>query len=132
MKMFLNITVSLLLIFNGAGALYGGSNLIIHPDGSSLQLSLELLKHRPFDDYFIPGLVLLVANGLFSVFILTAIIFRIKGYTWLIMIEGAILTGWIIIQMMLIREIYFLHFILGGVGLALIKSGYYLQRLNRN
>lgn len=80
MKIFLNITVSVLLIFNGTGALYGRSNLIIHLDGSSLQLSLELLRHTHFDDYFIPGMVLLVANGLFSVFILTAMVFRIKGY----------------------------------------------------
>jgi hypothetical protein len=48
------------------------------------------------------------------------------------MVQGAILCGWIIIQMLLIRTIYFLHFILGGTGLALIILGILLlKHVNR-
>src|SRR6266571_3767236 len=127
MKTFLKISASLLLLIDGLGAIYGGSNLIIHPDGSSIQLSLDLLKHTPFKNYLIPGIILLVANGLFSVFAFTAIVLGIPNYAQLIMTQGVVLTGWILTQMILIQTVYFLHFILGSIGMALIIIGFLLS-----
>lgn len=115
-----------LLLFNGVGALYGGGNLILHPDGSSIQLTMDWLKHTPFSDYFIPGIVLFVANGLFSFIALAAMLLKVNNYAWLVMAEGAILTGWIVIQILMIQTVYFLHIVMGGVGLALILVGYLL------
>jgi hypothetical protein len=132
MSAFLKISTSLLLLIDGLGAIYGGSNLIVHPDGSSIQLSLDLLKHTPFQNYLIPGIILLVANGLFSVFAFTALVLRIPNYARLIMIQGALLTGWILTQMVLIQTVYFLHFILGSIGMALIITGFLLNKINSN
>lgn len=123
MKRFLNVIIYVLLLFNGTGAIYGGWNLIIHPDGSSIQLSLDLLKHGPFQNYLIPGIVLFIANGLFSFVAIFAMLFHLRNNYLLIMAQGAILTGWIIIQIFLIQTVYFLHFILGGVGLTLLLLG---------
>jgi hypothetical protein len=128
MKAFLKILTSLLLLFNGLGAVYGGGNLILHPDGSSIQLSEEWLKQTPFTNYFIPGLILFIANGLCSLIVLTALLLNLKNYSWLIIAQGAILTGWIIIQILLILTIYFLHIILGAVGIALILLGWIQNR----
>jgi amino acid permease len=74
-KAFLKILTVLLLLFNGIGAIYGGGNLILHPDGSSIELSPDWLKHTPFRDYLIPGIILFIANGLLSVFVLVTLCF---------------------------------------------------------
>jgi len=120
---FYKIITSMLLLFNGAGALYGGWSLITYPDGSGLQLSLDLLEHTPFQNYLIPGIILFVANGLFSLTVFVVMTLNIKGYSWLVVAQGAILTGWIVIQMILIQTVYFLHTLLGSVGLLLILCG---------
>ena len=129
MKTLLNIFASFLLLFNGTGALYGGWNLITHPDGSSLQLPLQLLNHTPFDDYFIPGVILFIANGLFSIFVFGMILLQTKTYEWLIVTQGIILSGWIFIQIILIHTVNFLHVLLGLTGVSMIASGILLKRL---
>jgi hypothetical protein len=131
MKTLLKFIAAALLLFNGVGALYGGGNLILHPDGSSIQLTLDWLKHTPFSDYFIPGIVLFVANGLFSFIALAAMLLKVKNYAWLVMAEGAILTGWIVIQILMIQTVYFLHIVMGGVGLALLLVGYVILKYNQ-
>lgn len=118
---------SLLLLFNAIGALYGGWSLITHPDGSDLQLSLDLLEQTPFDNYLIPGIILFVGNGLCSLAVFVVMMLNIKVYSWLVMLQGVVLTGWIIIQMILIQTVYFLHVILGSVGLLLIVCGWVLM-----
>ena len=67
---------SVLLLFNGVGALFGGWSLIVHPDGSGLQLSMDWLRHTPFPDYLIPGVILFIANGLFSVYVFMSILLK--------------------------------------------------------
>jgi hypothetical protein len=132
MKTFLNISASILLLFNGIGALYGGWNLMLYPDGSSIQLSMDWLRHTPFVDYRIPGFILFTANGLFSAFAFITLLLELKQYPWLVIAQGAILTGWILIQILLIQTIYFLHFICISVGIVLIVAGWMLVRYSRN
>lgn len=131
MKLLLHILAYILLFFNGVGALFGGWNLMIHPDGSSLQLLLDWLKHTPFPDYLIPGIILFIANGLFSIFVFIAIVLKLRNYYWLVMVQGAILAGWIVIQMALIRTIDFLHVLFGSIGIALFIVGWMLLQYNR-
>lgn len=126
MKTLLKFIAAALLLFNGIGALYGGGNLILHPDGSSIQLTMDWLEHTPFKDYLIPGIVLFIANGVFSFIALAAMLLKVNNYAWLVMAEGAILTGWIVIQMLMIQTVYFLHYVMGSVGSALILVGYLL------
>lgn len=120
----IKFTSIILLLFNLIGAFYGGISLILHPDGSLIQLSLDLLKHTPFADYLIPGVILISANGLFCSFVLFKLLINSKIYGKLIIGQGILLTGWIIIQILLIRTTFILHFILGGVGIILIFLGW--------
>lgn len=131
MKKLLNIIASVLLLFNGIGALFGGWSLIIHPDGSGLQLSMDWLRHTPFSDYLIPGIILFFANGLFSVFVFVSILIPLRGYPVLIMTQGAILTGWIVIQMALIRTVDFLHVLFGSIGIVLFILGWMVFQYRR-
>jgi len=122
-KALLKNLIAVLLLINGIGAVYGGGNLITYPDGSSLQLSLDWLRHTPFHDYFIPGIILFVANGLFSILIFISMLFNLKNYSRLVIFQGVILSGWIVIQIFLIQTIYFLHIIMGSIGLTLFLLG---------
>jgi hypothetical protein len=126
------ITAVIFLLFNIIGAFYGGINLILYPDGSSIQLSLDLLEHAPFSNFLIPGIILLSANGLFGTFVLLKILKNGRDSGRLLIAQGVILTGWILIQIALIRTIFILHFILGGVGLILILLGWILNRVQKN
>lgn len=114
---------SLLLLFNGIGAIYGGWNLMLHPDGSSLGITTEWLQHSPFDNFLIPGIVLFVVNGLLSLFVLMAVILNYRFSANLILAQGILLSGWILIQIMMLRIVNFLHVTLGSVGILLIIIG---------
>jgi len=94
-------------------------------------LPIKWLQHTPFPDYLVPGIILFVGNGLFSVFVFLSTILTLRGYPWLIMIQGAILTGWIVIQIALIRTIDFLHILFGSIGIVLFIVGRMLLQYNR-
>jgi len=51
-------------IFLGIGALFSGAALILIPDGSILQLPLNILEHTPFQSFLIPGLILFIGLGI--------------------------------------------------------------------
>ena len=123
---FYKTIVSLLLLFNGTGALYGGWSLITRPDGSGIHLSMDWLEHTPFQNYLIPGLILFVTNGIFSIVVLATMLLSVKGYSLLVVAQGAVLTGWIAIQMILMQTVYYLHIILGSVGILLLVFGWML------
>ncbi len=126
MKLILKIAASVLLLFNGIGAIYGGLSFMIHPDGSGLQMSLDFLKHTPFHNYFVPGIILFTANGLFSVFVLLSLLLKWRNSAWLVMFQGSILTGWIVIQVILIQTVVSFHYIMGSIGIVLLVIGRYL------
>jgi hypothetical protein len=63
MKTLIKIIVVLLLLYVGAGAIYGGLLFVIYPDGSGLGMTTSFLENTPFDNYLIPGIVLLIFNG---------------------------------------------------------------------
>jgi len=93
------------------------------PDGSSMKMPLSMLKHSPFNDFFIPGLVLFITSGLFSYFVLVMMLLKYRNYSWLIIGQGVILTGWILIQVLLLRAIAGLHIIFMSIGVLLIICG---------
>lgn len=129
MNALLKLLSVLLLLFNTIGAVYGGLHLILHPDGSSIGLTLDWLKHSPFDSYLIPGFVLLLANGLFGLFVLWQVLLGRKSAALYVLIQGCLLVGWILIQILMLQIVYFLHYILGSVGLVLIISGFLMWRI---
>lgn len=53
-----------LLAFLGLGALGGGGVLIISPSGKLLGMPLSMLEKSPFDNFFLPGLILFLVIGL--------------------------------------------------------------------
>lgn len=122
----------MLLLINGIGAVYGGMHLMFFPDGSSIQLTSEWLRFTPFTNYLIPGIILFIFNGLFSLFVFISILINHSKYLHLVLIQGFILLGWICIQMLLIRTIYFLHIIMLAIGILMIITAAYQLRKRNN
>lgn len=55
-----------LLLIVALGAISAGIGLMLEPDGSNLGMSVELLSKSPFQNFLIPGIVLLTFNGIGS------------------------------------------------------------------
>ena len=123
----IRITTILLLLFTGIGALVAGWLFMADPSGASMRIGTEALQHSPFTDFSIPGAVLFVAIGLLSVWAALAALFRRKDHPRLIVFQGMILLGWIVIQMILLQDVSFLHVVFGVIGVVLFVFG---NRLN--
>jgi hypothetical protein len=122
-KKVLNILAGILLLFNGTGAIYGGVSLIAAPDGSGLQMGVEWLEQTPFDNYLIPGIILLAVNGIFSFVCLGMMLIRNKQYGRYVVVQGVLLCGWIGVQILLIRTVNMLHIVMAATGLILTVCG---------
>jgi len=118
MRKSLRIVAIVLLIFLGIGGIYGAWVLISDPSGGKFEWSLELLEGTPFNSFLIPGLILLLSNGLLPLYIATVTI-RNKTFTnWLIILQGLILIGWLTAELLFnpeffVPEIYYTCYSLG-------------------
>lgn len=120
----LNIVLLFVLAVN---ALVAGSLFMSDPSGKFLGTSTAILKHSPFDNFFIPGLVLFSTNGLLAIFTGVIMVRQWKaGPVWLA-VQGVLLAGWIFVQMLMLREVNALHLVFGSLGLFFFGSGVYLN-----
>lgn len=114
-----------LLFFNGAGAVFGGSALVYDPTGSVLQLPVDLLENSPFHSYLIPGIILFIVNGLLSISIAVLTIRKANYYPELIILQGLILTGWLTIQIVMLKVFFApMHLTCYIVGTGMILTGF--------
>lgn len=128
MKKSAQILAVLILIFNGVSACFGGWMLITSPDGSSLGMTVSLLAHSPFSDFLIPGIVLFSSIGLFSLVSAYLIFRNVTRYSFLSILMGLILIGWIVVQAIMIQTVNYLHVTFVAAGLLLVVSGLLLRK----
>ena len=132
MKVLSNISV-LILLTVGINALIAGYSFMTDPSGSGLHIDTGRLKYSPFTDYFIPGLILFIVNGLLNCIAALSIIFGSERYSFAIIGQGGLLLGWIVIQVYLLRDFNFLHCLFAGIAVLLILLGtriWYLTKVN--
>ena len=129
MKTIVKVICFVLLLVNGLGALYGGFLLMLDPSGSKMQMPLSYLEHSPFSNYLIPGIILFIVNGLFSFVTIMTILFKNVHYYWFVIIQGLLLSGWILVQIILLQIFYApLHATFLIIGLCLIGCGLYQMK----
>lgn len=128
LRSFVKYTALFLLLLNGIGAFIGSIPMMLDPSGTTSNIPLRYLEHSPFSDFLIPGIVLFVCNGLFSTIAFLALTFNARFHGPLVMFQGIVLTGWIIVQIMMLWELNFLQISFGLIGLVLIVLGKYLSR----
>lgn len=129
LKIILKIAAVILLLFNGIGALYGGLSFMLHPDGSGLRMSAEYLRYSPFSDFFVPGLILFTCNGVLSLVAIALVVFSHRYAAWAVLLQGAILVGWIAVQVLMVRDFQELHAVMLGTGVLLVVCGVALRLL---
>lgn len=123
MKTLLFILVSFIAVTSTLSGLL----MISKPDGSILNLPLSLLEGTVFKNFLLPGILLTALVGGVN---LLAVFYNLQRhpnrYNWA-MAGGIMISGWIIVQMILIHAVHWLHFIYLGLGLLIILIAYQLK-----
>jgi hypothetical protein len=118
-------------IFLGIGALFGGSALILAPDGHLLGMPTSLLAGSPFSSFLVPGIVLFTLVGL-APLLAAAIAFRRHSRAPLAAVAvGLTLIGWISVEMVVLAGlgslVWAFYLVLGAAiaatGAAWWRSG---------
>lgn len=123
----LRIITAIILFIVSANALAAGYSFMTDPSGAGLQIPLSWLQHSPFDNYFIPGITLFCAIGIFGLVAALFTVFQWNNYQALIVWQAIVLIGWIVIQIIMLQTFHFLHGVFLGTGLLLFMFG---NRLN--
>lgn len=113
--------------FLGIGAVAGGIPMILDPSGRMMRLPQSFLDHSPFQTFLIPGIILLTANGLLSLSIMILALRRIRWYGWWVAFQGCVLTGWITVEVIMMRLVVWPHYLYWALGVALIAFGLALR-----
>ena len=116
------------LIFLGLTSLIGAVPLIVDPSGKMLSMPLSLLEHSPFTSFLMPGIILLTANCMLSFWVLALVQRKASRYGLWVEVQGCVLAGWITVQILMIREVVWAHYVYLSVALVLILSGWLLKR----
>ena len=103
-------------LFVGIGAIPGGLCAMLDPY-SPMGIPANSLKNSPFDNFFIPGLILITVIGLGN--ILSGLLFhyRLKYQGYISSIFSWALVIWIIVQCIMISSVAVLHIIYFLIGL---------------
>ena len=95
------LALLILAAVQAAGAIGGGIGLVRDPV-KNIGMSISLLEGTPFEDYLIPGLILLIVVGLFSLFVFAGLLLRSKPAWWLSLASGGGLVIWIVAEVALL------------------------------
>jgi hypothetical protein len=122
----------LLLLLLAINAFYGGISMMLAPDGSMLGMQPSWLDKSPFNNYLVPGILLLLMNGIFPLLALFGLftknrirfgwlnIYKDKYWGWTFSLyTGIICIVWIIVQQLL-TAYFILQPIIAGVGLFIV------------
>lgn len=123
----------LFLLFLAAGAIFGGGNLILAPDGTLLKMDPAWIELSPFPNYLIPGIILFLFLGIFPLVALAGLfikkpikifnflnIFSEKHWGWTFTLySGIISIIWIVVQQLL-TNYFVLQPIIAGNGILII------------
>ncbi|MCB9320444.1 MAG: hypothetical protein H6570_14270 [Lewinellaceae bacterium] len=120
--------LGLLQLVVALGAIPAGLALIIYPDGAAVGMSTTLLSQAPFKDFLIPGLFLLIGNGLSNGFggMLAFLHRPVAGTLGLLL--GVFLMAWVLIQVYFIGYLSFLQPLMFGLGVIISGLGWLIVR----
>jgi hypothetical protein len=93
----------------GLSAIGGGAAFMWRPDGSLMHLPLSLLRDTPFDDFFVPGLLLAGVVGAINA---AAGVLVLRGHpnaNRASFFGGLVLTTWVLAEVLLLRKLLGLH-----------------------
>ncbi len=112
----------LAILIQGLSGVVGGIGLITDPTGGNLQIPLSWLEGSPFNDYLIPGLILLIVLGVFPLIVLYGLWTRLSWSWTASLLVGLALVIWILVEILIIgyQPTPPLQLIYGLLGLAVL------------
>jgi hypothetical protein len=123
MKIFL----TMLTAFVTLTAVAGGMLLIMDQEGTSLHLATSMLRNTPFDDYLMPGILLIaLVGGVNGVALVSQLMKNNLTYRWTI--AGAVvLIVWTIIQMLMFSGASWLQILFLFIGVFMVLLTWQLK-----
>ena len=120
-----------LQVFTAIGAIPAGIGYLLDISGEGMGVSVDLLANSPLKSFLLPGLFLVVVNGLANLYgaYLSFARHRYAGYTGLIL--GVLLSLWIIIQVAWISLSSFLQPLYLLIGLVNTYLGWKIMKTLR-
>ncbi|NQV14984.1 hypothetical protein HQ531_05945 [bacterium] len=94
----LAVSLAGLQCFIGIGAVPSGVMMLMDSSGKNMSLSLEMLTNTPFNNFFVPALLLLFVNGIGSILGGLATFKSYKYFPEIAMALGSFLMIWILAQ----------------------------------
>jgi hypothetical protein len=121
-KVLLILLVTLLGLLS-LGALFGGGALMISPSGDLLRMPKSNLGTAPFNDFFLPGLILFSILGILPVIVIIGLIKKPKckiceslnllkdmhwAWSFCFYVSFAIII-WIQVEMIFLKAVFWIH-----------------------
>ena len=110
-------------IFTAIPALIVGWQLVTDTSGATVGFPQGWIEATVFGSYLVPGLYLLVFNGLGMLVLAALTATRHWVAPWLTILLGAGLVIWILVQLVVMPEFSFLQAIYGLTGVVLVILG---------
>jgi uncharacterized membrane protein (GlpM family) len=118
-----------LLIFLSVGAFVGAIPMLVSPSATQWGLMpVSILKNSPFTSFFIPGLILLVSNGLMPLVALRLIFARKPSAGAWTALQGCVLFGFLSVECWMLRVVAIWHLLYAAVAVAIFVCGLLLWR----
>lgn len=126
--------IIILLVVLALGALPSAILMILAPDGRLMHMPVSMLQHSPFHNFLIPGLILGIFNGIYPLLAAWSL-WKRPAWRWPDVINpckskhwswaaswaaGVIVMIWIAVQVLMVREIVFLHILYFGWGVVIV------------
>ncbi len=106
-------------LFTALGAIPVGLMFLADPSGGTVGLPPGWIEDTVFGSYLIPGLYLLLVNGVGMVLLAGLIVVRHWSAPWLAGTLGVGLIIWILVQLMVMPETMILQWVFLATGLLL-------------
>jgi hypothetical protein len=110
-------------VFTAIPALIVGWQLVTDTSGASVGFPQGWIEATVFGTYLVPGLYLLLVNGVGMLALAALTVARHWLAPWLTFILGAGLVIWILVQLVVMPEFSFLQAIFGVIGALLVVLG---------
>jgi hypothetical protein len=115
----LGIALVGLEVFIGIGGVVSGAMLVADPR-SGLGMGLGVLEGSPFKDFVIPGIILLVAVGVFPLVVAGAALARARWAMLGHVGVSAVLLGWIVVELLMLGYLGFLQPAVVAYGVVML------------
>lgn len=107
-------------LFTALGAIPVGLQLVRDPSGAAIGLPSAWIEASPFGTYLVPGLYLLLVNGVGMLVLAGLTLARHPASPWLTGVLGMGLIIWILVQIAVLPEVSPLQAAFGAIGVVLV------------